>query len=73
MLNLDFVRANMKANIYAQEVLEGVPVKIGGTSYVPQLPIEIVVIERIDEIRSQNKEPLEVIGAFLKEHCWKVF
>ena len=73
MLNLDFVRANMKANIYAQEVLEGVPVKIGGTSYVPPLPIELVVIERIDEIRSQNKEPLEVIGAFLKEHCWKDF
>ncbi len=123
MLNLDFARMNMKANIYSQAVLEGVattfpqteeiiengkvngvtasdvqkilnlkhawefildkdviqcqssyhvlchiaklvnegfyadggrirgvPVTIGGTSYVPPLPIETIVIEHIDEI-----------------------
>ena len=104
--NLDFARANMKANIYDQAVLEGVatsfpqtedildkyviqsesnyhmlcyiaklvnegffydggrirgvPVKIGGTSYVPPLPIESVVIEKIDEIREQKKEPIDI-------------
>lgn len=128
VLNLDFARANMKANIYSQAVLEGVatsfpqtediiengkvngvsasdvqkilnlkhawefildrdviqcessyyilchiaklvnegfysyggrirgvPVTIGGTSYVPPLPIETVVMERIDDIiHSEN-------------------
>ena len=40
--------------------IRGIPVQIGGTSYVPPLPIETVVIERIDEIRSQDKEPIEI-------------
>ena len=142
-LNLDFARANMKANIYDQAVLEGVatsfpqtediiengqvygvsatdvqkilnlkhawefildrdviqsesnyhmlchiaklvnegffydggrirgiPVQIGGTSYVPPLPIESVVIERIDEIRNQEKEPIE-IAIELCMYCMK--
>ena len=30
--------------------IRGIPVQIGGTSYVPPLPIECVVIERIEEI-----------------------
>lgn len=127
MLNLDFARANMKANIYSQAVLEGVattfpqteeiiengkvngvtasdvqkilnlkhawefildkdviqcessyhilchiaklvnegfyaeggrirgvPVTIGGTSYVPPMPIETIVIEHIDNIINSN-------------------
>ena len=143
MLNLDFARANMKANIYDQAVLEGVatsfpqtediiengqvhgvsatdvqkilnlkhawefildrdviqsdsnyhmlchiaklvnegffynggrlrgiPVQIGGTSYVPPLPIESVVIERIDEIRNQDKEPID-IAIELCMYCMK--
>lgn len=143
MLNLDFARANMKANIYDQAVLEGVatsfpqtediidngqihgvsatdvqkilnlkhawefildrdviqsesnyhmlchiaklvnegffydggrirgiPVQIGGTSYVPPLPIETVVIERIDEIRNQDKEPID-IAIELCMYCMK--
>ncbi|MBQ4067933.1 MAG: Fic family protein [Lachnospiraceae bacterium] len=143
MQNLDFVRANMKANIYDQAVLEGVatsfpqtkdiiengqvhgvsatdvqkilnlkhawefildrdviqsesnyhmlchiaklvnegffydggrirgiPVQIGGTSYVPPLPIETVVIERIDEIRNQEKEPID-IAIELCMYCMK--
>ena len=143
MLNLDFARANMKANIYDQAVLEGVatsfpqtediiengqvhgvsatdvqkilnlkhawefildrdviqsdsnyhmlchiaklvnegffydggrirgiPVQIGGTSYVPPLPIESVVIERIDDIRNQNKEPID-IAIELCMYCMK--
>ena len=40
--------------------VRGIPVKIGGTSYVPPLPIESVVIERIDEIRKQEKEPIDI-------------
>ena len=132
VLNLDFARANMKANIYSQAVLEGVatsfpqtediiengkvngvsasdvqkilnlkhawefildrdviqcessyyilchiaklvnegfysyggrirgvPVTIGGTSYVPPLPIETVVMERIDEIVHSESSHIE--------------
>lgn len=40
--------------------IRGIPVQIGGTSYVPPLPIESVVIERINEIREQEKEPIEI-------------
>ena len=132
MLNLDFARANMKANIYDQAVLEGVattypqtetiiengivsgmtatdvqkilnlkhawefildkdvlsyptdyyilchiaklvnegfytdggrirgvPVAIGGTSYVPPLPIETVVKENIDAILAESTDEVE--------------
>ena len=132
MLNLDFARANMKANIYDQAVLEGmattypqtetiiengivsgitatdvqkilnlkhawefildkdvlsyptdyyilchiaklvnegfytdggrirgVPVAIGGTSYVPPLPIETSVKENIDAILSDGTDPVD--------------
>ena len=132
MLNLDFARANMKANIYDQAVLEGVattypqtetiiengivsgmtatdvqkilnlkhawefildkdvlsyptdyyilchlaklvnegfytdggrirgvPVAIGGTSYVPPLPIETSVKENIDAILSNGTDPVD--------------
>lgn len=40
--------------------IRGIPVKIGGTSYVPPLPIETVVIENINEIRTQEKEPVDI-------------
>ena len=132
MLNLDFARANMKANIYDQAVLEGVattypqtetiiengivsgmtatdvqkilnlkhawefildkdvlsyptdyyilchiaklvnegfytdggrirgvPVAIGGTSYVPPLPIETIVKENIDAILAESTDEVE--------------
>lgn len=132
MLNLDFARANMKANIYDQAVLEGVattfpqtediienglvsgmtatdvqkilnlkhvwefildkdvlsygtnydilchiaklvnegfyadggrirgvPVAIGGTSYVPPLPIETVVRESIERILKEDSDPVD--------------
>ena len=133
LLNLDFARANMKANIYDQAVLEGVattfpqtediidngivsgltatdvqkilnlkhawefnldkdvisyptgydilchiaklvnegfysdggrirgvPVTIGGTSYVPPLPIESIVKENIQEILESTSEAIEI-------------
>ena len=133
MLNLDFARANMKANIYDQAVLEGVattypqtetiiengivsgmtatdvqkilnlkhawefildkdvlnyptgyhilchiaklvnegfysdggrirgvPVTIGGTSYVPPLPIETIVRENIDAILQETGDPVNI-------------
>lgn len=133
MLNLDFARANMKANIYDQAVLEGVattypqtetiiengivsgmtatdvqkilnlkhawefildkdvlnyptgyhilchiaklvnegfysdggrirgvPVTIGGTSYVPPLPIETIVKENIDAILQETGDPVDI-------------
>ena len=50
--------------------IRGIPMQIGGTSYVPSLPIESVVIERIDEIRSQDKEPIE-IAIELCMYCMK--
>lgn len=133
VLNLDFARANMKANIYDQAVLEGVattfpqteeiiengtvngmtaddvlkvlnlkhawefildkdviaadsnyyllchiaklvnegffydggrirgvPVSIGGTSYVPPIPIESLVIEQINSILNSRKDAIDV-------------
>ena len=133
LLNIDFVRANMKSNIYDQAILEGiattfpdtetiidngkvsgmtptdvqkilnlkhawefimdkdvvasnssysilcyiaslvnegfytyggrirsVPVTIGGTSYIPPLPIEHDVKENINEILNQNIEPIDI-------------
>lgn len=50
--------------------IRGIPVQIGGTSYVLPLPIESVVIERIDEIRKQDKEPIE-IAIELCMYCMK--
>lgn len=38
--------------------IRGVPVTIGGTSYVPPLPIESVVIERIQNILSDESDPV---------------
>ena len=133
MLNLDFARVNMKANIYDQAVLEGVattypqtetiienglvsgmkptdvqkilnlkhawefildqdvisygtnydilchiaklvnegfysdggrirgvPVSIGGTSYVPPMPIETIVKENIAAILAENGDPVDI-------------
>lgn len=50
--------------------IRGVPVQIGGTSYVPPLPIETVVIERIEEIRTQQKEAID-IAIELCMYCMK--
>ena len=40
--------------------IRGVPVTIGGTSYIPPLPIETVVIENILEIINRNDEPINI-------------
>lgn len=40
--------------------IRGIPVTIGGCTYVPPIPIEAIVVERIDEIRSQNKESIDI-------------
>jgi len=50
--------------------IRGIPVQIGGTNYVPPLPIETVIIERIDEIRNQEKEPID-IAIELCMYCMK--
>ena len=39
--------------------IRGVPVTIGGTSYVPPLPIELDVKEKIAAIVAENAEPIE--------------
>ena len=39
--------------------IRGVPVTIGGTSYIPPLPIETVVKERICDILNDNAEPID--------------
>ena len=40
--------------------IRGVPVTIGGSAYVPPIPIESVVVEKIDEIRVQNKNAVDI-------------
>ncbi len=40
--------------------IRGIPVQIGGTSYMPPIPVEADVMERINEIKNQTKEPIEV-------------
>ncbi len=40
--------------------IRGVPVTIGGSTYIPPLPIESVVIERIDEIRSRDTDAVDI-------------
>ena len=50
--------------------IRGIPVQIGGTSYVPPLPIESVVIERIEEIKSLGKEAID-IAIELCMYCMK--
>lgn len=50
--------------------IRGVPVTIGGTSYVPPLPIESVVRETIDEICSQQRDSLDIAIA-LCLYCMK--
>ena len=37
-----------------------VPVTIGGTSYIPQLPIENVIKEEIEKILNKNYEPVDI-------------
>lgn len=39
--------------------IRGVPVTIGGTSYIPPLPIESVVVENIDAIVKKNNKPID--------------
>lgn len=40
--------------------IRGVPVTIGGTSYIPQLPIESIVKETIHDIVNSTDEPVNV-------------
>ncbi len=40
--------------------IRGVPVTIGGTSYIPQLPIETVVIENILSIINSGNEAIDI-------------
>lgn len=40
--------------------VRGVPVTIGGSSYVPPVPLELDVKLRIDEIISSNMEPIDI-------------
>ncbi len=50
--------------------IRGIPVTIGGCSYVPPLPIEADVIKKIDDIRKQKKEPVD-IAVELCLYCMK--
>lgn len=40
--------------------IRGIPVTIGGSTYVPPIPIESIVVERIDKIRSQEKDAVDI-------------
>jgi hypothetical protein len=40
--------------------IRGVPVTIGGTSYIPPLPIETVIIENLSKIINKNDEPINI-------------
>ena len=48
-----------------------VPVTIGGTTYIPPIPIEGVVKEKIEEILNENEEPID-IAIDLCLYCMKV-
>ncbi|MBQ2865615.1 MAG: Fic family protein [Clostridia bacterium] len=50
--------------------IRGVPVTIGGTSYIPQLPIETIVIENITAILNLEKPPID-IAVELCLYCMK--
>ena len=50
--------------------IRGVPVQIGGTNYVPPLPIESVVIGQIENIKKQDKEAID-IAIELCMYCMK--
>ena len=50
--------------------IRSVPVTIGGTTYVPPIPIESVVIERINEIRSSKKSHIDKAIEFCM-YCMK--
>lgn len=50
--------------------IRGVPVAIGGTSYVPPLPIETVVIENISDIINSRAEAVD-IAVELCLYCMK--
>ena len=39
---------------------------IGGSAYVPPIPIESVVVEKIDEIRMQNKNAVDIYLIYFK-------
>ena len=40
--------------------IRGVPVSIGGTGYIPPIPVESQVKERIDEILHTDKEAIDI-------------
>lgn len=40
--------------------IRGIPVTIGGSSYVPPIPVEAVVKETISEIATQEKEAIDI-------------
>mgnify|MGYP005760698065 FL=1 len=40
--------------------IRSVPVSIGGTTYVPPIPIEFVVKEKIEEILNKKEEPADI-------------
>lgn len=50
--------------------IRGVPVTIGGTSYIPPLPIETVVRERLDAILQSEGDPVDTAIA-LCLYCMK--
>ncbi len=50
--------------------IRGVPVKIGGSKYIPPIPIESIVIERINEIINSEADEIE-IAINLCMYCMK--
>lgn len=50
--------------------IRGVPVKIGGTSYIPPLPIETIIMENIQEITSRQADAID-IAIELCMYCMK--
>lgn len=40
--------------------IRGVPVRIGGSKYVPPIPIETIVIDDIEILKEQDKEPIDI-------------
>ena len=57
---LCYIASLVNEGFYTYGRIRCVPVTIGGTSYIPPLPIENVIKEKIEKILNRNAEPVNI-------------
>ncbi len=57
---LCYIASLVNEGFYTYGRIRCVPVTIGGTSYIPPLPIENVIKEKIEKILNRNAEPINI-------------